>query len=167
MNIKINILNLTLALLILFSGFLKAQIENKNTEQVSLFDTIVKLDSQLFEQGFNQCQFEIWTALINQDLEFYDDRSGLNESKDIEIASFKDRCGIDNKSRIKRELISTEVFPLNGFGAVQLGTHGFYLPNSSKHDFVEVAKFIHIWALNNGNWTVKRVVSYDHKSTNK
>lgn len=138
--------------------------KDKKIVNLELYDVICKQDSILFSQGFNQCNFEVFNTMIQDSLEFYDDRSGLNTSKKIEITAFKDRCGTDNKSRIKRTLISTEVFPLKGFGAVQTGVHGFYLPNTSKDEVIEIAKFIHIWENKNGNWSIKRIVSYDHKN---
>jgi len=166
MKAKINFIFIVISFLAITAGKLQAETENNSVASKNLFDVIVNLDKMLFDEGFNQCKFEIWNSLVNEDLEFYDDRSGLNTSKDVEIASFKDRCGTNNISRIKRELIGTEIFTLKGFGAVQLGVHGFYLPNTTKSELVEIAKFIHIWEFKHEKWTVKRIVSYEHKDVN-
>jgi hypothetical protein len=53
-----------------------------------------------------------------------------------------------------------EVYPMKGYGAVELGTHRFSHPgiDSEEGD----AKFVHLWKYENGKWLVTRVISYDH-----
>ena len=154
-------------LLPLFIGFQQANaqesIESLSNEELTKI--VLGLDSLLFQEAFNHCNIILFDQLVDEDLEFYDDRSGLNTSKEVEIRSFKDRCGENNQTRIKRVLLQSEVFRLNGFGAVQTGEHGFYLPGTEPSELVEKAKFIIIWAYHGqGKWTMKRTVSYEHQA---
>ena len=55
-----------------------------------------------------------------------------------------------------------EVYPLNGYGAVEIGVHRFYHPYEQDHGEVGEAKFIHVWQNKDGVWKITRVISYDH-----
>lgn len=66
----------------------------------------------------------------------------------------------------RRDLVagSTEVHPMDNYGALQIGVHLFCeagekpcLPGKSG-----AAKFIHLWHNENGIWRITRVLSYDH-----
>jgi hypothetical protein len=61
-----------------------------------------------------------------------------------------------------RELVpgSLKVFPLPGYGAMEMGTHRFLHPGSPND--VGQADFMHVWQLRNGSWKISRVISYDH-----
>jgi len=135
----------------------KGQSDNNPKYSIQLHREIVEMDSLLFEVAFNKCDLEVWQRIMSLDLEFYDDRTGLNTSRDVEINSFKDRCSKPYK--VTRRLVNTSVHKLGDFGAVQLGEHDFYVDDEK----VENAKFIHIWEKAETSWIVSRVVSYDHK----
>src|SRR5262249_35485094 len=73
----------------------------------------------------------------------------------------------------RRELIkgSMQVYPINNYGAVQLGDHRFYVTENArladgqgKEVLSGVAKFIHVWKYENGEWRISRVFSYDHNA---
>jgi hypothetical protein len=153
--LKFRITIIFILLFILSSYFSPAQI-NKVSEE-NLTREIVSMDSLLFDIGFNNCDFELWNTIFGEEFEFYDDRSGLNTDRSKEVMSFKERCA--KKMKITRKLISTEVHPLNGYGAVQLGVHAFYVDGV----LVQTAKFIHLWQKIKDKWIVSRIVSYDHK----
>lgn len=148
----------TLFLIILFMTIQsKAQSVHNIEDARLLHDEIIRMDSLLFNVAFNECDFGLWKSIMNEDLEFYDDRQGLNTSFDVEVRSFLDRCSKDFK--VIRKLVSTEIYPLNNYGAVQLGVHEFYVDNKLE----EIAKFVHIWRNIDENWVITRVVSFDHK----
>jgi hypothetical protein len=67
--------------------------------------------------------------------------------------------------RVKRELVagSVSVYPLNNYGAIQMGEHRFYVVSNGKENLAEVAKFVHLWKKENGAWKLARVLSFDHK----
>jgi len=157
--------SIILILIFLFSSHLmKAQFNSDSTTRQELFNEIATMDSLLFNVAFNKCNFDLFDSIINEDLEFYDDRTGLNVLREKELESFKDRCGTNNISKVKRKLVSMEVYPLNHYGAVQIGIHGFYMNGNTEDELVEIAKFIHVWQNVNEKWKVTRVISYDHKA---
>ena len=53
-----------------------------------------------------------------------------------------------------------EVYPLKGFGAVEMGVHRFTHPGDPTN--IGEAKFIHVWRLKDGVWQISRVISIDH-----
>lgn len=68
--------------------------------------------------------------------------------------------------RVRRELVagSLEVYPINNYGAVEIGVHRFYeTGKGQKEKLVGIAKFVHIWQKKDGEWKISRVISYDHK----
>ena len=70
--------------------------------------------------------------------------------------------GIDYRARRVLVRNSLEVYPLNNYGAVQMGVHRFYPLVKGKPN--EVAKFTHLWKKESGEWKLARVLSYDHKN---
>ena len=154
----LKILSHTLFFFILFSNFIFSQDTDNMKAKMSLEHEILKMDSLLFNIAFNKCDLELYKKIMSSDLEFYDDRSGLNTSFEIEIASFKDRCS--KPVSITRKLISSSVRVLGDYGAVQVGEHEFYVDGKK----VEKAKFITIWERKDSSWIAKRAISYDHEA---
>ncbi len=146
---KILLLTFLLAPLTLFSQ--NKAVEGTITEEIS------KMDSLLFEEAFNKCNFEIFKNIVVDGIEFYDDRSGLNTDIDKEYASFKDKCA--QPFSVTRKLIEHSIHKLGDYGAVQKGTHIFL--NNGK--VVQSSKFITVWERTKTSWIVKRAISYEHK----
>jgi hypothetical protein len=120
-----------------------------------LYDTIIHMDSVYFT-AYNTCDMDKQAAIYADSIEFYHDKGGLMTSKkDILDAIKKNICG-----KVTRVLVkgSVEVYPIAGFGAVEIGLHKFI-----NHAESEVAskpdKFIVIWRLRNDKWQITRVVS--------
>ena len=65
----------------------------------------------------------------------------------------------------RRELVegTLEVYPLDGYGAIQTGVHRFYREGGARP--VEVSRFTHIWKKDDAGWKLQRAMSYDHKLT--
>jgi len=136
-----------------------------------LFNTLKTNDSLLFQVGFNTCDLAQFENLMADDLEFYHDKSGITNS----FSQFKDvmKAGICNSSspfKVRRELVegSLEVFPLydNGvlYGAIQMGEHRFFEKNMNQPEKAgSIAKFTNLWILENNQWKLKRILSYDHQ----
>ncbi len=61
-----------------------------------------------------------------------------------------------------RELVpgSLAVYPLPGFGALEVGTHRFLHPGEPNN--IGQAQFLHVWRLKDDEWKISRVISYDH-----
>lgn len=144
------------ALLILFaSGFAGAQSSNAD----SLYKTVSALDSQLFS-AYNTCDLKTFRALLDDNIEFYHDLTGLMVGADkVTEAIHQNICG-----KVTRELVpgTLEVYPIKDYGAVEIGVHRFHHPGDPTS--VGEAKFIHLWRNDNGTWKITRVLSIDHHS---
>lgn len=124
-----------------------------------LYNTIIALDQRFFD-AYNTCDLETQATLISEDIEFFHDKVGLATSKSQIMEAMKNNiCG-----KVTRTLIegSIEVYPIAGYGAVQIGEHKFF--NNQEPDAVSIpSKFVTIWKNTNGNWQMTRIVSM-HKS---
>jgi hypothetical protein len=117
---------------------------------------ITVLDKQLFD-AYNTCNIDKLGTLVTDDLEFYHDKTGLAVGKQSFLDAIKKNiCG-----KVTRELVagSLEVYPLHGYGAVEIGVHRFHHPTDSD---VGEAKFVQLWQYKDGAWKISRVISYDH-----
>jgi len=124
--------------------------------QEELTRAITALDKQLFD-AYNICNIEKLGTLVTDDLEFYHDKTGLAVGKQSFLKAIKENiCG-----KVTRELVagSLEVYPLHGYGAVEIGVHRFHHPTDSD---VGEAKFVQLWQYKDGAWKISRVISYDH-----
>ncbi len=151
--------------LLLISTVGIAQIKQSD----DLFVVLKKLDAKLFEQGFNQCHLENTNNLVTDDLEFYHDQGGFQD-KAMFLKSMKENICSTPKHKPIRVLIadSLEVFPLYKDGvlyaAMQKGIHEFYDKDPDKEIYpTGVARFTHLWVLDDSQWKLKRILSYDHK----
>jgi len=154
---------------VLFSNISNAQISKDS----GLFIELKKTDSLFFEECFNKCNFELLETYIPNDFEFYHDINGAQNRKQF-FTSFRESiCSNIEKKPIRKVVEeSLEVYPLknNGvlYGAIQKGIHLFYVKELHKELYLtNIAKFTSLWNLNNGNWKLSRVLSYDHKEPNK
>jgi hypothetical protein len=60
------------------------------------------------------------------------------------------------------------VYPIPGYGAIEIGAHRFYEKKAGKDDVASgEAKFMHIWQNNDGAWKVTLVISYAHNALQK
>jgi hypothetical protein len=160
----------TLLIVFLLSSFITmAQADTNST----LYKTIKTCDSLLFNIGFNTCDISQFENLVSGKFEFYHDKSGITKTKAEFITSIKDGlCKMDYKPI--RELVagSMEVFPLenNGveYGAIQTGKHRFYaLDKDGATHLTSIARFTHVWLIENGKWKFSRGLSYDHINMGK
>lgn len=127
------------------------------TAQDALYQTVAALDTKLFD-AVNQCDIKTVDSMWADDAEFYHDKTGLMVGRQNIVDAIKNNlCG-----KVTRQLVqgTLEVYPLNGYGAVEIGVHRFYHPNDSAN--VGEAKFIHVWQNKDGVWKITRVISYDH-----
>jgi hypothetical protein len=155
-------LSLSLVLLVLFHPLSMAQV----SESDELFLVLKSKDDALFKRGFNQCDLEVTASLITDDLEFYHDQGGVDKSKNAFLTSLREGLCNTGNNIINRHLVadSLKVFPMfdNGklYAAIQIGEHNFAPPGQPVNGLP--AKFIHLWLLENGDWRLSRVLSYDH-----
>ena len=121
----------------------------------ALHDVVVSLDKKFFD-AYNSCDTMVFVELIAEDLEFYHDLGGLSTSKPQMVQALKDN--ICNK--VTRELIegTIEVYPILGYGAVEMGWHQFH--NSQEPNVIpKPSKFVTIWKQEGEEWLMARVIS--------
>lgn len=124
----------------------------------SMKAAILQMDSFLYDIAFNQCDAAIFKKIIAEDVEFYDDRFGLNKPNGKEIKSMTEKISVNGK--LTRKLVSCTIDKLGDFGAIQIGEHTFFVNENA----VCKGKFIHIWERINNDWKLKRSISYEHKA---
>lgn len=162
------IIKLFVVCIVLFASISNLNAQEK--EDSELFKTLKTKDDLLFNVGFNTCDISRFESLLSDNFEFYHDQSGITSSKASFITSVKDGlCKSNYKAR--RELVegSLEVYPLKNkgvlYGAIQMGKHRFYeLEKGKPQRFTSIAKFTHLWKLEDGNWKLLRGLSYDHQT---
>ena len=134
-------------------------IEKVPLSQQELFAKVSNLDSSLFA-AYNSENLELMKTYFTQDLEWYQDNGGLILYDQV-FANFESI--FKREYTLKRTLIkeSLEVHPIQGFGAIQIGSHQFEHTENGKLE-VGTFKFLMIWKNENGNWKISRVVSFDH-----
>ena len=134
-----------------------------NAQVGALFEKIQSLDTQLFD-AYNHCDLKALSAMMSDDLEFYHDQTGLSAGKDPFIAAIKQNiCG-----KVERTLVpgSMEVYPLKGYGAVEIGVHRFHKAGHPEDPGGE-AKFVTLWQDKDGTWKVTRAISFNHEALTK
>ncbi len=155
----------------IFSIFLTSHLLNAQVEKSSeLFQQLKAADSLLFNIGFNTCNMAPFETLVSENFEFYHDKGGITTSKAEFIQAFKDGlCKSPETYQSRRELVkgSLEVFALknNGevYGAIQNGRHQFHEKSvGSPETKGNIARFTHLWLLEDGVWKLIRSLSYDH-----
>ena len=156
-------------LLFLVIGLYSATAQVKPDSE--LFQKLLEKDSLLFDRGFNECKIDEFENFVSEDLEFYHDQGGLTTNKQDFLENVKNNIcsNPDEKPIRKLRQESLEVYPLfqNGklYGAIQKGIHDFYIKEPGKELYMtSSAKFTHVWILEDKEWILKRVLSYDHKS---
>ena len=129
-----------------------------------LYKTIASLDAALFD-SYNKCDLEKFAAFFADGVEFYHDQGGVTLGKQKLTESVKENiCG-----KVTRELVpgTLQVYPMKGYGAVEMGVHCFHHPGHDDTEPVGEAKFIHLWQYKDGAWKITRVISYDHHAMAK
>lgn len=164
---------ITRAFLVFFFGLflvaLAASAKAQVAENSTLFKSVMALDSQLFDEGFNRCRLDVTARLADDNLAFFHDKSGIQNRAQFLLAMKNNVCG-NPEGKPVRTLVagSTKIFALenNGvlYGAVQQGEHRFHLKgtDTAKAGYT-VAKFTHVWILNKSQWRLKSAISYDHQ----
>jgi len=123
------------------------------------------LDAEVFD-AYNRCDLEKFGSFFTEELEFYHDNGGLTDrTRQSLVESVKKNiCG-----KVRRELVpgTLEVYPLHGYGAVEIGVHRFHHPGRDDVEPVGEGKFVQIWQNKDGKWKITRVISYDHHALAK
>lgn len=157
-------------ILILGVLLLSTQIsESQVLENSELFVQLQKMDSIVFQEGFNTCNLIEMKKTIHPEFEFYHDVGGLQEKEEFMMNMKKNICATPNNKPIRKLILeSLEVYPLYNkgklYGAIQNGVHEFWIREQNKELYqTGKAKFSTTWLLIDGHWKMKNVLSFDHK----
>ncbi len=121
-----------------------------------LIKKVTELDAKTFA-AFNRHDVDALMAMFTPDVEFYDDREGLNNSAEVRQGFAQMFAGAPD---LRRELVagSLRIFPLKDFGAIEMGTHRFCHQENGKQDCGEFP-FLMIWKKTGDDWKMSRVIS--------
>ena len=148
---------------LLFRIYVNAQTSAHTNRD--LYTELVYRDSVVFANVYT-CNTAKNETFFTDDIEFYHDKGGVTKSRKTLVEQLRNNfCG-EGKTKLRRELVngSMKVYPINKYGAVQLGEHLFYITENGKEALSGVAKFIHVWKYERGEWRISRVFSYDHNA---
>lgn len=149
---------LALLIIIVASVTASAQSQGGYTYKIGdqkLYDTIVHMDSVYFN-AYNTCDMDKQAAIYADSIEFYHDKGGLMTSKQAILDAIKKNiCG-----KVTRVLVkgSIEVYPIAGYGAVEIALHRF-INHAESESPSKPDKFIVIWHQTGTGWKITRVVS--------
>jgi hypothetical protein len=124
-------------------------------ESQELYNAIVHMDSVYFN-AYNSCDMKTQAAIYSDSIEFYHDKGGLMTSKkDLLDAIQKNICG-----KVTRVLVkgSIEVYPIKGYGAVEIALHRF-INHEEGNSESKPDKFIVVWRHKDDKWQITRVIS--------
>lgn len=154
----------TFAIFVLILSFIIIPAQNNET----LIKEGLKSDS-LFWVAYNKCNVNDMMRFIPNDVEFYHDKGGITKgAADLKGTFQKNLCG--NKDfHLRREAIdkTVQTFPMKKddklYGLIISGDHYFYINETGKKEFRDgLAKFTDFWMLENGEWKMSRILSYNH-----
>jgi hypothetical protein len=125
-----------------------------------LYAEVARLDDEI-TAAFDAHDLPRIMALFSADLEFFHDTGGLQSYAEV-------RAGLGSLfaagNGIERELVpgSLEVYPIEGYGAVEVGRHRF-CHDERGHEECGTFAFVHVWKRTKAGWKITRVVSYGHR----
>ena len=133
--------------------------------------TPIALGAEVRSVSEVRCDAAVASPLIGKDFEFYHDKGGplVDNSDELAVEAMLDGLGkICRGTHRKLVEESMEVFPLYDgddlYGAIQRGTHHFYrVKDGEVGNLTTEAKFTHLWIIEDGEWKLKRVLSFDHQ----
>ncbi|HTU00060.1 MAG TPA: nuclear transport factor 2 family protein [Rhizomicrobium sp.] len=129
---------------------------------------ITKADADLFDAVFLQCDAAKVAAMTTGDFRFVHDKDGESDRAKF-VENLKGHCervktGVDFPAR--RELVPStlEVWPIDNYGALEIGTHKFYARLPGKPEtLTETGNFMILWKQVDGKWLMAESISYGHK----
>ena len=156
--------SITILSAIILTSFLNvrtahSQSPHTGKDDSSLYLAIAHMDSVMFN-AFNNHDLTVLKAVFAPEVEFYHDKVGLTDYNST-INNFKKIFEVN--PGLRRELIkgTLEVYPIPGYGAVEMGMHRFIHTENGK-EIIGIFKFTHVWQLKDGQWKATRVISVGH-----
>jgi len=135
-----------------------------------------KADAALW-QANNTCDLKLFESVVADDVEFYHDYAGATTGKAKFTALTKNAlCGYPGEVNRRAAVAGTvRVWPLRVrgrdsavYGALVEGEHEFFRSeNKAPEAHLGRGRFSHLMLLKGKTWKVARIVSYDHRDTEK
>ena len=141
----------------LLAVFSRVSFAQDSARSGPIYDELARMDAALFEAAFVSCDPDAFKAIFTEDAEFYHDRTGAAYGDDVRTLK---SCPRENG--VTRTLMpgSVEVYPMEGYGAIQVGRHTF---SRQGEPGSEAAQFVHLWKRDGESWKLARVLSFDHR----
>lgn len=119
------------------------------------------MDSILFDASFASCDAAKANAIFADDVEFYHDEAGFAVGEQVRENTRRLTASCPGARGITRIVVpgSLRVYPIEGYGAVQVGVHRFDERGAATST---LAQFVHLWRFQDGQWRLARVLSLDH-----
>jgi len=145
---------------------LQAQTASESVDGLrsgALFEELARMDAILFEASFVSCDAAKANAIFADDVEFYHDQTGLSVGEQVRENTRKLTASCPAARGVTRSIVpgSLRVYPIEGYGAVQVGVHRFDERGAATST---LARFVSVWHLRNGQWRLARVFSLDHRA---
>jgi hypothetical protein len=126
-----------------------------------LRNQILSADRQLFD-SYNTCDTVQFSRSLAPDLEFFHDTTGLT-GHDWNVSALEKRCTETTKYHRTLDEESVQVFPVPGYGALEIGTHRFYEHRADGSEKLDATPgFANVWKGTVDGWKLSRVLSYGH-----
>jgi hypothetical protein len=161
-RLKTMLLRIVLMLVALGFGGSSQSIADGLNPKSALYSQVKGLDERIF-QAYNTCDLATLAGMVDDDLEFYHDKTGLSLGKANFIKAIKNNIC----HKVRRELVisTLEVFPLQDYGAIEIGEHTFCNMSETpvcKDETNGIGKFFMLWQKQGDQYRLTRVISYDH-----
>jgi hypothetical protein len=134
----------------------------------SVTAVILHLDSG-FWNAYNRCDTGVLQNYLEDDVEFYHDKSGVTIGAPALIQSLEKNLCSNANYHLRREAVAgtVKVYVMQQnnetYGAIITGEHVFYITQDGKPEFLDGdANFTHLWLLKNNVWKMARILSYNH-----
>jgi len=117
------------------------------------------LDAKVFD-AYNRCDLPAFSGYFDPKVAFYHDNGGATFDRDTMVDSTRKYiCG-----KVRRELIpaTLHVYPIKDYGAIEEGEHRFCELATGRCE--GIAKFVMVWAKQDGAWRITTVLSYGHRA---
>ena len=143
-----------------------------NASAQSATDTLTAVilhEDSAFWNAYNNCDTGGYKNFFTEDVEFYHDKGGITTGASSLIQSLEKNLCSNPDYHLRREAVAgtVKVYPMKKdneiYGAIIMGEHLFYITQNGKPEFLDGdANFTDLWIINNGEWKMKRVLSYNH-----
>ena len=128
----------------------------------ALRQEILAADRQLFD-AYNRCDIAEFSRSLSSDLEFFHDTTGVT-GHDSNVTALEKRCQEQTKYHRSLADESVQVFPVPGYGAMEIGTHRFYEKRADGSEKLDATPgFANVWKQTTDGWRLTRVLSYGHR----